>query len=206
MLENNEWTPTTEFIPNSVFSTHTTTQAIAIANGDTRRHFDLRHIARHKGGLFAANKLQSYGCNYLYEEFLPDFLITSGVDRVKAVAESGICIDHIVYTNAQYLLEYPGQFYLVPQNPALDAGALAAYMAAFDGHAKVFLLGYDNYTDETQDTFWVKALSTIVTTYNTTEFVRIMPTAHYSCAVELIKQPNFRQISIDEFVREADIG
>lgn len=206
VLSNNEWDPITEFIPNSVFNTHTTTQAVAIGNGPSRVKFDLSLIARHKGGLFAADKLQTYGCNYLYKEFRPDFLIAVDAEKVKEISESGYCADNIVYTNAQYLLKYPGQFYLTPQNPAFDAGSLAAYLAAFDGHRKIFLLGYDGYTEEAQDTFWVKTLMQVVSTYPATEFVRVMPTEKYACSIQLKRMANFRQIGINDFVREADIG
>ena len=206
VLENNEWSPETDYIPNSVFSTHTTTQAVAIGNGETRDEFDLQHIANHKGGLFAENKLQSYGCNDLYTEFTPDFLVVTDPDNVKNIAESGFTSDNIVYTNAQYLLEYPGKFYLAPQNPAYDAGALAAYMACFDGHSKVFLLGYDGYTPENEDKFWVKTLLSVITTYSDVDFVRVMPTKDYLVSNDLLRQSNFRQLSFRDFVIEADIG
>lgn len=205
-LENNEWSPTTEYVPNSVFSTHTTTQAVAIGNGDTRKQFDLRHIARHKGGLFAANKLQSYGCNYLYQDFTPDFLVAVDAEKVKTIAESGYTTEHIVYTNAQYMLDYPGKFYLTPQNPAYDAGALAAYLACFDGHEKVFLLGYDGYTNEEEHRFWTETLLSVITTYSGVEFIRVMPTKDYAVADVLQRQVNFRQIGFRDFVLEADIG
>lgn len=206
VLSGNEWTPVTEYITNSVFNIHTTTQAVAIGNGPSRHKFNLDLIARHKGGLFATNKLQTYGCNYLYQEFRPDFLVAVDAEKVKNISESGYCADNIVYTNAQYMLEYPGKFYLTPQNPAFDAGSLAAYLAAFDGHQKVFLLGYDGYTDDSQDAFWVKTMFQVVTAYSNTEFVRIMPTEKYSCSNQLKRLANFRQISMNDFVLEADIG
>lgn len=206
ILENNEWEPVTEYVPNSVFSSHTTSQAVAIGNGPTRNEFDLRHIARHKGGLLAASKLQSYGCNYLYQTFTPDFLVAVDAEKVKTIAESGYTENHIVYTNAQYMLEYPGKFYLTPQNPAYDAGSLAAYLACFDGHRKVFLLGYDNYTNENEHAFWVSTLLSVMITYPDVEFVRVMPTNKYAVSDALIRQVNFRQIGFREFVLEADIG
>jgi len=206
VLEKNEWTPVTEYVPNSVFSTHTTTQAVAIGNGETRAEFDLTHIANHKGGLFAANKLQSYGCNYLYQEFTPDFLVAVDAEKVATIANSGYTADNIVYTNAQYMLDYPGKFYLTPQNPAYDAGALAAYMACFDGHSKVFLLGYDGYTNAPEHTFWVKTLLSVMGVYSNVEFVRVMPTASYIVADALQRRANFRQIGFRDFVIEADIG
>jgi hypothetical protein len=206
VLSNNSWDPVTEFIPNSVFNTHTTTQAIAIGNGDTRLSFDLNLIKNHRGGILAKNKLQTYGCNYLYQEFTPDFLIAVDADKVKTIAESGYCNENIAYTNAQYMLEYPGKFYLIPQNPTFDAGSLAVYLACFDGHKKVFLMGYDGYDDTPENAFWIKTMLSVMQLYSSTEFVRVCPTKKYICSSSLLSQPNFRQIDFRDFVLEADIG
>ena len=43
-------------------------------------------------------------------------------------------------------MKYPGEFYLIPHKPRLIDMSTAVYLAAFDGHLEVFLLGY---TDET---------------------------------------------------------
>jgi hypothetical protein len=208
-LEGGEWNPTTESVPNSVFNTHTSTQAVAIANGPTREVFDLTHIANHKAGLGGADRLQSYGCNRLYKEFTPDFLIAVGDENVKEIADSGYCDNNIVYANGDALLAYPGKFYLVPQNVYYDAGSLAAYMACFDGHKKVFLMGYDSYTeqkDHPNQTFFVQTLATVINTYSDVDFVRVMPLDTYSLITELDSLPNFRQIDYRAFVLEADIG
>lgn len=206
ILENNAWEPQTEYVPNRVFNTHTTTQAVIVGNGPSRESFDLKLIERHRGGLLARDRLQSYACNLAYQEFTPDFLITTDPDKVKTVAESGFCDGHIVYSNAQYVLEYPGKFYLVPQNPAFDAGSLAAYLACFDGHRKIYLLGFDRYSGNNENSFWVKTLIHIMTVYNNVEFVRVCPTKKYVCDIGLIGRSNFRQIDFRDFVIEADIG
>ena len=73
--ESGDWNPTVEMVPNSVFTTHTTTQAVAIGNGESRIGFDMNLIATHKAGFGGANRLQSYGCNAIYRDFAPDFLI-----------------------------------------------------------------------------------------------------------------------------------
>lgn len=207
--EGGEWLPVTESVPNSVFNTPITTQAIAIANGPSRADFDLTHIANHKGGLLGVNKLQSYGCNNIYKDFTPDFLVAVDADTVNELATSGYTNDNIVYVHGEHILAHPGKFYLIPQNLAFDAGALAVYMACFDGHSKVYLLGYDSYTEtdehKTQE-FFIKALTAIVTTYTEVDFVRVMPVGTYSLATELSSLPNFRQIDFRDFVLEADIG
>jgi len=224
--EKGEWAPVTEHIPNVVFNTHTTSQAIAIGNGQSRLGFDLKFIANHKGGLLAVDKLQSYGCNGLYRDFAPDFLVAVGSAIIEEIANSGYTTDNIVYTNAQYLSKYPGKFYIVPQNPTLDAGALALYLACFDGHTKIYLMGYDGnqglepvnnvYKDtagypastimENNTLFWSKSLINVMTAYPMVDFVRVAPNANYWMDSELAKLPNLRQIDFRQFVLEADIG
>lgn len=223
--EGQEWSTKTEYIPNSVFSTHTTKQAVVIGNGETRLGFDLTHIANHKGGLLATDKLQSYGCNALYRDFTPDFLVTVGKEISKEIAGSGYTADNIVYANADEIVNHPSKFYLIPQNVYYDAGALAAYLACFDGHKKVFLLGFDNYQTNTSvnnvykntngyladadlqnGTFFELSMQRVMQTYNTVEFIRVMPSASYWIPPSWEKEVNFKQISFRDFVLEADIG
>jgi len=223
--QNGEWNPKTEMVPNQVFNTYTTTQALAIGNGESRLQFNLENIANHKGGLFGTNRLQTYGCNALYRDFTPDFLVAVGDDIVKEIAQSNYVNNNIVYTNGQHILEYPGKFYLVPQNPSFDAGALAVYLACFDGHKKIFLMGFDGYDetspinnvykgtngypveDELQnETFWNLSLNTVINTYPDVEFISVMPTAQWYLDSMFDSKPNFRQIDYRDFVSDADIG
>jgi hypothetical protein len=224
-LVGGDWQPETEYVPNSVFATHTTTQAVAIGNGESRLEFDLTHIANHKGGILAENKLQSYGCNAVYRDLNPDFLVAVGDEIIQEIAESGYCNENIVYTNAAALLKYPGKFYLLPQNIHVDSGAQAAYMACFDGHEKVFLIGYDSYdvpgpvnnvykdtrgypesTEEQNGEFFSLSLGDVMRTYDDVEFVRVMPTETWWYHYSMAPLPNFRQITYRDFVLEADVG
>ena len=223
--ENADWTPVTEFAPNSVFNTHSTTQAIAIGNGESRLGFDLKHIANHKAGIGGADRLQSYGCNALYRDFTPDFLIAVGKDIIEELSTKDYLSNNIVYVHGEHILGYPGKFYLIPQNVSYDAGSLAVYMACFDGHKKVFMLGYDGYdvagpvnnvykdtnaylaaTDQQHGQIWIKALKNVMLTYGDVEFVRVMPEASYWCPSDFDSLANFRQIGFRDFVLEADIG
>jgi len=223
--EAGEWQPELESVPNAVLNTHTTTQAVAIGNGVSRQDFDLKFVINHSAGFGGRDSLQTYGCNAVYRDANPDFLIVTGAGMIQEVAESGYCDNNIVYANADYLLDYPGKFYLIPQNLYFDSGALAAYMAAFDGHKKVFLIGFDSYdvpgaynnmysntanylTD--QDTqnhaFFTKSLHAVMTTYSNVEFVRVMPSDQHWAHEDHLRLPNFRQINYRAFVIEADIG
>lgn len=224
-LIGGEWNPETEYIPNSVTYTHTSTQAIAIGNGESRANFNIKFITNHQGGVLAENKLQTYACNAAYRDFTPNFLIATGDIIIDEIANSGYCTNNIVYTNVEYLLKYPGKFYLIPQNILFDAGAIAAYMACFDGHTKVFLIGYDMYDMEGptnniyKDTngylssnhyqngeFFALSLYDVISTYPDVEFIRVMPFETHWVHSKFDSLVNFRQITYTDFVYEADIG
>ena len=123
------------------------------------------------------------------------------------------------------LLTYPGKFYLTPQNPAFDAGAIAAYLACFDGHKQVYLLGHDCHSGEPDknfnvyagtpgypdfnspntEAFFIKTLASVMSTYDDVEFVRVMPDANWYIPEEWKYYVNFRQIHFNDFVKEIDL-
>jgi hypothetical protein len=98
-------------------------------------------------------------------------------------------------------------------------------LACFDGHTKVFLLGYDSdhdmgpvnniykdtagYAPSTQQQdngkFWAKTLSMVINTYPDVDFIKVMPTKDYWMHEDLAKLPNLRQVDFRGFVLEADI-
>jgi hypothetical protein len=152
-------------------------------------------------------------------------LVVNGPEITQEIAATTYCDENIVYNNAHAVLDHPRKFYLTPQNTHLDAGATAAYLAAFDGHKKVYLLGFDchsgqdneNYNvytgtngypahnDPTTEKFFVKSLDMIMEIYNDVEFVRVMPTVDWYCPEAWQYKINFRQIDFRTFVLEADL-
>ena len=193
-----------EWVPNNVFNNHLTSQAIVLGGGEVRKNFDLRLIKTHKGGILGESKLQTYGCNDVYKEIECDFLVVIGRENAAAVARSGYCRNHIVYTNAGNVLDYPGKFYLVPQDPAWNSGAIAAYLACFDGHDKVYLMGCEMDNDHP---FWAKSMKIVMDTYPDVDFVLVQGfSADGYVPAEWKSNLNFRTVSTREFVLEADIG
>jgi len=226
-LNKGVWNPETDFVPNSVFNVHSTRQAVAIGNGESREKFNLMHLKNHKGGLLGANRLQTYGCNALYRDFTPDFLVAVGDEIISEIARSAYVKENIVYAHADAILEYPGKFYLIPQNVYYNAGALAAYLACFDGHTRVYLVGYDSYDDikalnnvykntrgyqattnahkQTGD-YWEQSLAQVMETYADVDFVRVQPTLEWWTPGLWKTYSNFRQMTYENFIIEADLG
>lgn len=196
--------PVKEWVPNSVFNNYITTQAIVIGGGETAKRFPLKKIADHKGGILGSNKLQTYGTNDMFKHVKCDFHVAIGPDNVKELLKAGHHKKTIVYSNSSRVLENPGKLYLLPQDPPFNAGTCAAYLAAFDGHTKVFLLGYE--TEEAERPFWVKASKLVFETYPDTEFVYITEERSGTFPDEWASLSNVRHISVREFIMEADIG
>lgn len=226
-LTDTKWSITKEFIPNSVFNNQISNKACVIGNGISRKEFNLSAVIDQFGGLLAREKLQTYGCNALYREYSPDFLVVTGDDDgiVTEVANSTYCDNHVVYASAPHIQYHPGQFYLVPQDPGWNSGSIATYLACFDSHKTVFLLGFDgqdtdgcnynvyagtphyqNATNAQADpAFFDATMLQIFNLYNDVDFVRVMPSRYSSMPESWKYVTNLRQISFRDFVLEADL-
>lgn len=225
------WQPIVEHVPNTVFNNQISNKAVVLGNGPSRLElypqgniFEL--LKNHKGGLLAAGRVQTYGCNAIVRDFIPDFVVAN--DEVASeLVNGGYCDQTIIYGTAAMVLSYPGKFYLVPQDPSWDMGARAAYMACFDGHTTVYLMGFDCYDghagehhsynvyagttgyptvdDVNTEAFFVQTLAQVIQTYSHVDFVRVMPTANYAMPDRWQYFLNLRQISFNDFAREVDL-
>lgn len=222
--ENTEWSEVTEFIPNQIANQQVSNQALVIGNGISRKEFDLNLLKRHKAGLRGIRRLQTYGCNALYRDFEPDFLFAVGTDIVQEIAYSGYCDNHVVYANKWNIADYPKKFYLIPEDPSWNSGSLAAYMACFDGHKKIYLLGFDGndnngynyniYADSPgypsinktiTESIWEKTMKKVFDTYTDVDFVRVAPTVNFRISESWKYCLNLRSIDFRQFVIEADL-
>jgi len=206
---NAQWVASKEWIPNVITTVKTTEQALVIGGGISWKEmyggFDLTHIANHKGGLMGTQRLQTYGTNALYKVFTPDFLVIDD-KHAPELAHTDYISQNIVYAHANPIVDYPGKFYLIPQDPAWNSGAIATYLAAFDGHTKVFLMGFDGRQDGLGDAFYEKTLAKVFDLYPDVDFVRVMPTESFYMPEGWKNCVNLRQIDFRAFVLEADIG
>jgi hypothetical protein len=222
-----EWSPHREWIGNSVINNQISNQAVVIGNGISRKELNLSAVLDHFGGLLGTQKLQTYGCNALYRDHKPDFLVVTGEfnEMVKEVADSGYCDNNVVYASAPHIQDYPGKFYLIPQDMGWNSGSTATYIAAFDGHKRIYLVGFDgqdtvgynynvyagtdNYQTErnavTSTEFFNITMKMVFDTYSNVEFIRVMPTANSSMPEEWKYCVNLRQIDFREFTLEANI-
>ena len=224
VLTNGVWESVTEYVPNNVVNNQTSNRAVVFGNGTSRTNMPIQHILSKKSGLLGANTLQSYACNAFYREYNSDFLVVTNRVIAEELSKTAYPTDNIVYTRVDISLEFPGKFYLVPHDLYMDAGATATYIACFDGHKKIYLVGCDGQTDPNYNNniyagtvgydsktanltgnSWDKSYLQIFNVYNDVDFVLVSPSGKYPTNASWKSCANFRQISFREFVLECDL-
>ena len=219
------------WIPHTVPNSDHKKVAYVVGNGTSRINYSgvamkLSYLTTAGGGHFGAYKGQCYGCNRIYQDWEPDFLVVTHPSLADEIVESGYAEDNIVFGRAKSVLEHPEHVSLIPHDPRMNAGATATYLACFHGHKKIYLYGFDNHTanptinnnvyagtefygpvDENPgDEVWVNNMKRIFDTYSDVDFVRVVANGMEGDMPEEWKWcRNFRQLKTWDFVVEADI-
>ena len=179
-------TETREWISNPIENQHISGRAACIGSNLDRQQFDYTILQRHRGGLLGSKKLQVYGTGAIAHQMRLDFAVETQLDNLNKILETGYQTSNIVYTTPRNCIAHPGEFYLIPFRPRLVDLATVIYLAAFDGHKEIFMLGY---TDETAGGHneWIQQITALFTAYTGTKFYLVgestrMPDAWVNCA------------------------
>jgi hypothetical protein len=136
------------WMPRTVFNDPVGKDAFIIGNGRSRKDFDLNQLPP-----------DVYGCNALYRDYKPNFLIVVDRFMYKEVTESGYDQNNIVYTNHNCMTKFGGKSHLIPSNPHRGAGATATHVAIHDGHTNLFMLGFDCGEDGANNNIYVNTVN-----------------------------------------------
>ena len=110
--------------------------AYIIGNGPSRKGFDL-HKLKGSG--------QTYGCNALYRDFMPDFIFSVDTKITMEMCENEVGKKTVHYAPALEVnrKQYKGMLHLIPKNPHWISGNAAFWTAAVHGHRNIYLIGFD---------------------------------------------------------------
>ena len=193
---------TREWIPNPIENHHLSGRAACIGSDFDLWQFDYTRLQRHRGGLLGSKKLQTYGTGSIAQQMRLDFAVETNTNNLNKILETGYQRDNIVYTTARNCIANPGEFYLIPYKPRLIDMTVAVYLAAFDGHQEVFLLGY---TDETNGNSlnWEAQLADVFLAYPGVKFYLVgentrMPDVWVDCF-------NTQVMTYPEFISYCDV-
>lgn len=142
-IQNGKRVTDKEWIDNPIENQHISGRAAIIASGESRLAYDVTRLQNHRGGLLGRKKLQTYGTGKLHEEMQLDFFITFDETKLQECIDSKYTERSTVYTSAKNCLLNPGEFFLIPQSMRGRTATVAAWLACFDGHKEIFLLGFD---------------------------------------------------------------
>jgi len=193
---------TREWIENPVANQHLSGRAAVIGSNDTRDRFNYKVLENHRGGLLGSLSLQTYGTSAIANEMRLDFTVDTNLDNLLPLIENKYTENNIVYTTSRNCVKQPGEFYLIPYNPLLCSTVLPIYLAAFDGHKEIFMIGYDKTTNAGQNN-WIDQVTGIISAYAGTKFIMVgnefnMPSEWLSC-------PNTRCFDFRDFVTYCDV-
>ena len=219
------WTYEYENMPKTIHNTRFGNNALVIGNGIDRLTFDLSAVKRQQAAFSTAKKiLQTYGCNALYRDFDPDYLVITGDDIAAEIASTGYCTTHVVYANAVNINKHATKFHMIPQDPTWNSGAIAAYMACFDGHSRVYLMGFDGNdtvgasnnvyantnayksdSEDHNDAFWSTAMNHVFRTYPVVDFVLVNSSGRGYMPEAWKSYTNLRRIDYRQMTLECDL-
>ncbi len=111
-------------------------KAFVLGNGRSRLGMKLKKL-RKRGAI--------YGCNALYREFVPDYLIAVDPKMVFEICESGYQLEHEVWTNPNSKYSKFEGLKTFRNSRGWSSGPTALWKACTDGHKEIFILGFDYY-------------------------------------------------------------
>jgi hypothetical protein len=192
-----------EWIPNTIENHHLSGRAACIGSTLDLERFDYTRLVRHRGGLLGSKKLQTYGTGEIAQQMRLDFTVETNSTNISKILETEYQIDNIVYTSPRHCITHPGEFYLIPMRPMIVDLATVIYLAAFDGHKEIFMLGYTDQTDGGNNK-WLEQIANIFSAYTGTKFYLIgessrMPDVWVNC-------PNTQTMTYLEFISYCDVS
>jgi hypothetical protein len=191
-----------EFVANPIENHHISGRAACIGSSTDLDQFNYTRLQRHRGGLLGSKKLQTYGTGNIATTMRLDFAVETQSGQLQELADCAYHENNIVYTTARNCVNNPGNFYLIPYNPRLLDLATIVYLAAFDGHKEIFLLGYNNDTQVDQVN-WASQIVKVMNAYSGTKFYFVgEPTNMYA---EWLNCVNAESMTYRNFIGYCDV-
>lgn len=159
-----------------------------------------------------------YGCNAIYREFEPHYLIAVDVKMVNEIIGSGYNKTHEVWTNPNKGISSKNYLNMFNPHKGWSSGPTALWLAASRGHKHIYILGFDyqgeagKFNNVYADTFnykkstdtatffgnWLNQTERVVQEFKHTKFYRVIDT-NTLVPDKLGKISNIEHISINEF-------
>ena len=114
--------------------------AFKIGNGTSRKSIDLHQLKRNK-----PPNSKIYGCNAVYREFEPDYLVAVDSKMVMEINRSGWQLTHEVWTNPNKAYKDFNKFNYFDPSLGGSTGPTTLNLASEESHNNqdIYILGFD---------------------------------------------------------------
>lgn len=194
-----------EFVDNPLQIESVSGRAVCVSDGASSKAFNLKMLAtRH--GLLDSLAIHNYATGNMYQQFTPNFHITFNTEYLDDLVDRGLTEDIMVYTSTTQCLRTPGEFFIIPYGIKMTEEGVAAYLAAFDGHNEVYLLGYDEYSEDgkTRRSKVINATESVIQAYPGVKFIQVIDNG--KMPEEWYRYRNVKTITTAEFRSQCDIS
>jgi hypothetical protein len=108
--------------------------AFVLGNGTSRQSIDLNQLK--ENGIV-------YGCNALYREFEPDYLVAVDTKMILEINKSGYQHSHQVWTNRNRAYDKMNGFNFFQSSKGWSSGPTALHLASEHKNNELYILGFD---------------------------------------------------------------
>jgi hypothetical protein len=185
------------------------TTAFVVGNGTSRKNIDLHNLKSYG---------KIYGCNALYREFEPDYLIAVDTKMILEINKAGYQHTHEVWTNRNKAFNNFNNFNFFSTSKGWSSGPTALHLASDHDHGDIYILGFDyqglgqyvnniysgtfNYKKTTDKATyfgnWLKQTVTTIQKFPKKRYIRVIQKDSF-IPKEFAKLSNLEHIYIEEF-------
>ena len=200
-----------EPIPQGFRPMHKNEVAFVLGNGTSRQHIPLEQL-KQNGTV--------YGCNAIYREFEPDYLVAVDTKMIIEINKAGYQKSHEVWTNPNKAYnKFTGFNYFSPSK-GWSSGPTALHLASEHKNNEIYILGFDyvglednkkvnnlyagtfNYKKPhdgaTYHGNWLKQTCITCQKFSKKRYIRVIGEPNF-IPKEFSKIPNLEHITIEEF-------
>lgn len=191
-----------------------TTNAFVLGNGTSRLQIKDLNELKSKGPVF--------GCNALYREFTPDYLIAVDTKMIKEITLNDWHLQNEVWTNPNTLTKTISHLNIFNPNKGWSSGPTALWFASTKAYKTIYILGFDyvglgkdnqevnnvyadtpNYkTKRDKATYygnWTRQTMMTANSFPKIRYIRVVPEGDYFVPDHLKDLQNFTHITYKEF-------
>jgi len=184
--------------------------AFVLGNGKSRLNVDPRNF-QERGTV--------YGCNALYREFAPDYLVAVDVKMVNEIIASGYHRTHQVWTNSNKGVSSKVNINFFSPHKGWSSGPTALWFACTHTYQTIYILGFDyqgaggKFNNVYADTFnykkstdaptfhgnWLSQTEKVIKEFRQIKFVRVIEDGAFVPDQLGYQHPNLKHINYHEF-------